>query len=273
MRGVANKVAIVTGGSSGIGVGVARCFVAAGVKVVLADILDAPGEKLASELGSNCRYLHADLRCDEDIARLVSFTAGEFGGIDFLINSACTYADRGEAASRQEWLDAYDVNVFGHVILLQHARPYLARSDNASVVNFTTEAAHAGLAGRWVYPSSKAAIEQLTKSQALDLAADGIRVNSVLPGWIRKPIHDTAPAAVKQEYAKWADKLHMLGRLGTLDEVAETVLFLCSSHATFTTGSCMVVDGGHSAMGPQGREKVLPTALRKAGAQEPPASS
>ena len=273
MRGVADKTAIITGGSSGIGVGVARCFVAAGIKVVLADILDAPGEKLAAELGANCRYLHADLRRDEDIARLVDYTVAEFGGIDFLINSACTYADRGEAATRQEWLDAYDVNVFGHVMLLQMARPYLARSENASVVNFTTEAAHAGLAGRWVYPSSKAAIEQLTKSQALDLAADGIRVNSVLPGWIRKPLHDTAPPAVKQEYAKWADKLHMLGRLGTLDEVADTVLFLCSAHATFTTGSCMFVDGGHSAMGPQGREKVLPTALRKAGAEPPPAAS
>ena len=273
MRGVADKTAIITGGSSGIGVGVARCFVAAGVKVVLADILDEPGEKLASELGANCRYLHADLRRDEDLQRLVSFAASQFGGIDFLINSACTYADRGEAATREEWLDAYNVNVFGHVMLLQLARPYLARSANASVVNFTTEAAHAGLAGRWVYPSSKAAIEQLTKSQALDLAQDGIRVNSVLPGWIRKPLHDTAPPAVKQEYAKWADKLHMLGRLGTLDEVADTVLFLCSSHATFTTGSCMYVDGGHSAMGPQGREKVLPTALRKAGTVPPPSST
>ena len=273
MKGVANKTAIVTGGSSGIGVGVARCFVAAGVKVVLADILDEPGEKLASELGPNCRYLHADLRSDEDLKRLVSFTAAEFGGIDFLINSACTYADRGDAATREEWLDAYNVNVFGHVMLLQLARPYLARSENASVVNFTTEAAHAGLAGRWVYPSSKAAIEQLTKSQALDLAQDRIRVNSVLPGWIRKPLHDTAPPAVQQAYAMWADKLHMLGRLGTLDEVADTVLFLCSSHSSFTTGSCMYVDGGHSAMGPQGREKVLPTALRKAGTEPPPSSS
>jgi NAD(P)-dependent dehydrogenase (short-subunit alcohol dehydrogenase family) len=269
MEGVAGKVAIVTGGSSGIGVGVARKFVRAGVKVVLADIVDEPGERLASELGENCRYVHADLRSNEDIEQLVAATVREFGGIDFLINSACTYADRGEAATREEWLDAYNVNVFGHVVLLQLARPHLARSENASVVNFTTEAAHAGLAGRWVYPSSKAAIEQLTKSQALDLANEGIRVNSVLPGWIRKPMHDTAPAEVKQEYAKWGDKLHMLGRLGTLDEVADTVLFLCSSHASFTTGSCMVVDGGHSAMGPQGREKVLPTALRKAASVPP----
>jgi NAD(P)-dependent dehydrogenase (short-subunit alcohol dehydrogenase family) len=267
MQGVQGKVAIVTGGASGIGVGVARTFVRAGVKVVLADILDEPGERLAAELGTNCRYVHADLRSDKDLASLVSFTVAQFGGIDFLINSACTYADEGERATREEWLNAYNVNVFGHVVLLQLARPYLARSANASVVNFTTEAAHAGLAGRWVYPSSKAAIEQLTKSQALDLAADRIRVNSVLPGWIRKPIHDTAPDAVKQEYAKWADKLHMLGRLGTLDEVADMVLFLCSSHASFTTGSCMCVDGGHSALGPQGREKVLPTALRKAGAE------
>lgn len=267
MRGVEGKVAIVTGGSSGCGMGIARSFVREGVKVVLADILDTAGHALASELGANCRYLHTDLRSDADIERLVEFTAVEFGGIDYLINSACTYTDSGGAATREEWLDAYNVNVFGHVILLQVAKPFLVRSGNASVVNFTTEAAHAGLAGRWVYPSSKAAIEQLTKSQALDLAPDRIRVNSVLPGWVRKPLHDTAPPEVQAEYAKWGDRLHMLGRLGTLDEVADTVLFLCSDHARFTTGSCMFVDGGHSAMGPQGREKILPTALRKAGGQ------
>jgi NAD(P)-dependent dehydrogenase (short-subunit alcohol dehydrogenase family) len=266
MEGLADKVAIITGGSSGCGAGIARRFVPAGVKVVLADILDAPGEALASSLGERCRYVHADLRSDEELQRLVDFTVKEFGGIDFLINSACTYADKGEEATRAEWLDAYNVNVFGHVRLLQIARPHLERSSNASVVNFTTEAALVGLAGRWVYPSSKAAIEQLTKSQALDLAPSGIRVNSVLPGWIRKPMHDTAPADVQQAYAKWGDRLHMLGRLGTLVEVADTVMFLCSSHATFTTGSCMFVDGGHSALGPQGRDKVLPTSLRAAGA-------
>jgi len=267
MKGVQGKVAIVTGGSSGIGVGVARRFIEAGVKVVLADIADEPGKQLAHELGEGCLYVHADLRSDDDLQALVEETVRRFGGIDFLINSACTYNDSGQAADRRQWIDAYDVNVFGHVVLLNLARPHLARSANASVVNFTTEAAHAGLAGRWVYPSSKAAIEQLTKSQALDLACDGIRVNSVLPGWIRKPMHDTAPDEVKREYAKWADELHMLGRLGTLQEVADTVLFLCSAHASFTTGSCIYVDGGHSAMGPQGRRKVLPTALRKAGAQ------
>lgn len=265
MQGVSGKVAIVTGGSSGCGAGIGRRFVDAGVRVVLADVLDGPGQELAQALGAACRYVHADLRCDDDLRRLVDTTVAEFGGIDFLINSACTYADKGELASREEWLDAYNVNVFGHVALLQMARPHLARSSNASVVNFTTEAARAGLAGRWVYPSSKAAIEQLTKSQALDLAGEGIRVNSVLPGWIRKPMHDTAPSEVQQEYAKWGDRLHMLGRLGTLTEVADTVLFLCSSHASYTTGSCMYVDGGHSALGPQGRDKVLPTALRQAG--------
>lgn len=266
MQGLEGRVAIITGGSNGIGAGVARRFASAGVKAVLADIADEAGERLAAELGPNVRYRHADLRSDADLEDLVAFTMAEFGSLDFLINSACTYRDRGDAATREEWLDAYDVNVFGHVRLLQLARPYLAASGAASVVNFTTEAAQVGLAGRWVYPSSKAAIEQLTKSQALDLAAEGIRVNSVLPGWIRKPMHDTAPPTVQREYAHWADRLHMLGRLGTLAEVADTVMFLCSSHASFTTGSCLHVDGGHSAMGPQGRDKVLPTALRQAGA-------
>src|SRR5690606_33751337 len=116
-------------------------FIEAGVKVVLGDILDGPGEKLAEELGNHCRYLHADLRSDDDLQALVDFTVREFGGIDFLINSACTYADKGEDTTREEWLDAFNVNVFGHVTLLQLAKPYLLKSASPSVVNFTTEAA------------------------------------------------------------------------------------------------------------------------------------
>ncbi|HVL57302.1 MAG TPA: SDR family oxidoreductase [Burkholderiaceae bacterium] len=262
MRGIEHRVAIVSGGASGIGAGVARRLVEFGARVVVGDIVDTDGQALADALGPACLYQHADLRSDAELGALVEYTVRMFGGVDFLINAACTYRDSGAAAQRAEWLDCFDVNVFGHVVLLQHAREHLRRSDAASVVNFTTEAAHAGLAGRWVYPAAKAAIEQLTRSQALDLAEDGIRVNSVLHGWTRKPMHDTAPPEVLAEYDRWAKRLHMLGRLGTLQEASDAVLFLCSAHASFITGSCLVADGGHSALGPQARDKVLPTQLR-----------
>jgi len=96
---------------------------------------------------------------------------------------------------------------------------------------------------------------------ALDLAP--IRVNAVMPGWTAKPWQASAPQETKDAYAYWADRMHMLGRLGRLEEVANAVLFLCSEHASFVTGSCLRVDGGHSALGPQAREVVLPTTLRK----------
>jgi NAD(P)-dependent dehydrogenase (short-subunit alcohol dehydrogenase family) len=90
-----------------------------------------------------------------------------------------------------------------------------------------------------------------------------VRANAVMPGWTAKPWQERAPDEVKAQYAKWGERLHMLGRLGRMDEVTDAVLFLCSEHAGFMTGSCLTVDGGHSAMGPQARDVVLPTTLRK----------
>jgi hypothetical protein len=263
MKGIAGRVAIVTGGAGGIGAGLARAFVGAGAKVVSADVLEEQGAALARELSADCRFVRTDLRNDEDIERLVSFAAKEFGGIDFLLNSACTYADEGQNADRAAWHNGFDVNMFGHIVLMQKALPHLRRSKWPSIVNFSSEAAHVGLSRRWVYPATKAAIEQVTRCQAMDLAADCIRVNCVMPGWTAKPWQETAPQDVKDQYNHWAKRLHMLGRLGRMEEVTDAVLFLCSEHAGFITGSCLRVDGGHSAMGPQARDVVLPTTLRK----------
>lgn len=262
MEGIRDRIAIVTGGASGIGAGVARRLAALGARVVVTDIAEAAGREVAAQCGGV--YRQADLRRDDEVAALVDATVRDAGGIDFLVLAACTYRDDGLDADRAAWIDAFDVNLFGHVVLLRAALPALERSAAASVVHFTTEAAHAGLAGRWVYPASKAAIEQLTRSQALDLAERGIRVNSVLHGWTRKPLHDRAPPDVRAAYDHWAARLHMIGRLGTLDEAADAVVFLCSSHASFVTGSCLQADGGHSSLGPQGVETVLPTQLRGA---------
>lgn len=263
MKGIQGRVAIVTGGANGIGAGLARAFVAAGAKVMSADVNEALGTALAKELGERCRFQRTDLRSDADLDRLVAATAEAFGGIDFLVNAACTYADGGRDAERSAWQTGFDVNLFGHIMLMQKALPHLRKSSWPSIVNFSSEAAHVGLPSRWIYPATKAAIEQVTRSQAMDLAPDRIRVNAVMPGWTAKPWQESAPPEVKEQYAYWAQRLHMLGRLGRMEEVTDAVLFLCSEHAGFITGSCLRVDGGHSAMGPQGRDLVLPTTLRK----------
>jgi NAD(P)-dependent dehydrogenase (short-subunit alcohol dehydrogenase family) len=262
VKGIDGRVAIVTGGANGIGAGLVLAFVAAGAKVVSADIDEEKGSAVAGGLGADCRFLRTDLRRDQDIDRLVGFAADSFGGIDFLICAACTYGDEGAQADRASWLTSFDVNLVGHVILVQRARPYLRQSSWPAIVNFTSEAAHVGLPKRWVYPATKAAIEQVTRSQAIDLAPDGVRANCVMPSWTAKPWHAEAPKEVKDHYAYWGERLHMLRRLGRLDEVTDAVLFLCSEHAGFITGSCLRVDGGHSAMGPQGWDVALPSTLQ-----------
>jgi NAD(P)-dependent dehydrogenase (short-subunit alcohol dehydrogenase family) len=264
MKGIRDRVAVVTGGASGIGAGLVRAFVAAGAKVALADIQDDAGTMLAEELGPQCVFVHVDLCRDADIDRLATFTAERFGGIDFLLNAAATYADQGVDSDRAAWQNGFDTNLFGHVMLVRRALEHLRRSSWPSVVYFSSESAHVGLTGRWIYPATKAAIEQAVRSQALDLAPDQIRVNAVMPGWTEKPWHKTAPQEVKDRYAVLSDRLHMIGRQGTLEEVSDAVLFLCSEHAGFITGSCLRVDGGHSALGPQGKEKHLPTEARTA---------
>jgi NAD(P)-dependent dehydrogenase (short-subunit alcohol dehydrogenase family) len=270
MKGIEGKIAIITGGASGLASGLVRGFVAAGARVVIADILEKEGVALATELGPLCRYLRTDLRRDADIDALVDFTAAEFGGVDFLVNAACTYADEGLGSDRAAWHNGFDVNLIGHVMLLRRALPHLRRSAGPAVVNFTSESAQVGLAGRWVYPATKAAIEQVTRSEALDLAEYGIRVNAVLPGWTEKPWHKTAPQEIVDRYNEMAARLHVLGRMGRMDEVADAVLFLCSDHASFMTGSCLRVDGGHSALGPQARETWLPKQMRKAAGKSDP---
>lgn len=270
MKGIAGRVAIVTGGASGIGAGLVRAFIAADAKVVAADILEDAGLSLAAELGPRCEFQRTDLRRDADIERLVAFAVEKFGGIDFIANSACTYADKGAESDRAAWQTGFDVNLFGGIVLMQKALPHLRHSDWPCIVNFSSEAAHVGLPSRWVYPATKAAIEQVTRSQAMDLAADRIRVNAVMPGWTAKPWQASAPKETQEQYAYWGNRLHMLGRVGRMEEVCDAVLFLCSEHAGFITGSCLKVDGGHSAMGPQGREVVLPTTLRKGTAAPQP---
>ena len=258
MDGLAGKVAIVTGGAGGIGAAVVEAFLAAGTRVVVADVAEAADRPQA-------RAVRADLREDADVDRVVATAVEAFGGIDFVVCVACTYADPGADATRADWINGFQVNLFGHVQLVRKALPWLRRSPSASVVNFSSGSANFALPGRWIYPASKAAIEQVTRSQAMDYAAEGIRVNAVQPAWTAKATLATAPAEQRERYEGLARRFHMLRRAGTGAEVADAVLFLCSAHAGFMTGSVLRVDGGHTAMGPQGLERILPTTLRAAG--------
>lgn len=257
MKGLEGKVAIVTGGAASIGEAVSRALVAAGVNITIAARSADVGNALAKELGSKAIFKATDLQKDSDITALVAATIEQFGQIDFVINVAALYADEGINSSREQWQDTFNTNITGHAILVREAYPHLCKSQGAAVVNFGSISSNIAQADRWTYPVSKAAIHQLTRNMALDLAKDGIRANTVMAG-----ITWSVPVAgLTENNREIADKVcanyQPLGRVVEAEEVADAVLFLCSDHASFITGAELPVDGGYSALGPEATESCM----------------
>lgn len=257
MQGLTGKTAIISGGATLIGEAIVDAFHEANTNVVIADIDDAKGEALANRYGDDVIFIRTDLTKDEDITALVDTTAETFGGVDFLVNVACSYLDNGAESTRAEWMESFNVNVVGSVMLMQAARPHLAKAKGA-IVNFGSISSRVAQTGRWLYPVSKAAILQLTRNQAMDLAPDGIRVNAVSPGWTWSAIMDQLTEGDRAKTDRVAAPYHLLGRVGDPDEVAQSVLFLCSDHASFITGTDIRVDGGYTAMGPEQAVPAIP---------------
>ena len=258
MEGLRDKVAIVSGGATKIGAAVVRGFVREGSKVVIADINEKDGEAVAKELGKDAMFIKTDLGDDGQIGKCVERTVGSFGGIDFVVNLACVYVDDALNATRKDWLDSYNINVVGGVMLVKAARPHMVKRGGGAVVNFGSISAKVAQTGRWLYPVTKAATLQLTRNEAMDLAGDKIRVNSISPGWTWSRVMDELTHGDKQKTNRVGGPFHLLGRVGEPEEVAEGVLFLCSSHASFITGSDLAVDGGYSAMGPEMSAPAIP---------------
>ena len=258
MKGLNGKVALITGGASGVGAGLSRRFSQEGVKVVVADILEPEGARLQQEIGSGLLFVKCDLRNDEQIDHLLSETERTFGGLDFLVNAACSYAENGLKSSREQWHTIFDINVFGHALLIQKSVRLLKASNSPAIVNFSSNSGRLAQMGRWVYPATKAATEQMTRSAALELAEHKIRVNALLPGVIGKQDHEYASAESAKKIADVARRSNILSRLQDPDEVAEAVLFLCSAHSQFMTGTTLVADGGCTTLGPLGKEKHVP---------------
>jgi NAD(P)-dependent dehydrogenase (short-subunit alcohol dehydrogenase family) len=247
---VNDTVAIVTGGNSHLGSAIARSFIDDGTSVVIAARGAERGEATARELGA--LYVQTDLAEDQSIQRCVAATLERFGRLDFLVNNAVAYIDGGLETTREDWVYALNVNVAGTAIFVREASRAMLRG--SAIVNLGSVGGKFGAAGRSVYPASKAAILQLTKNQAVELAPRGIRVNSVSPGWTWSDPLAKMTGGSREVADRAASNTQPLGRAGNAEEVGAAVVFLCSPAASFITGADLAVDGGYSMLGPdQGR--------------------
>ena len=236
MGRVDGKVALISGAARGMGASHARLLVSEGAKVVLGDVLDDEGAAVADELGESARYVHLDVTDAEDWARAVDLALSAFGTLNVLVNNAgIVYRRTLRNLERERWQRVLDVNLTGTMLGIKSVIEPMTAAGGGSIINMSSIQGMRGTPGNHGYVASKWAIRGLTKSAALELAPNNIRVNSLHPGMVRTPMTAHMPEDLVAA---------PLGRIAEPVEVSTFVLFLASDESSFATGSEFVMDGG-----------------------------
>jgi len=247
------KVAVITGGVSGIGLGTVELFIAEGARVVAADIQDEKGRMLAQRFGDKLRYIRCDVTVEGDIAGAVGLAASEFGGLDILFNNA-GISDGMRAIAEieaEKWSWIFDVLVRGPALGMKYAAPLMVERGGGAIIN---TASIAGLQAGWgpiAYSSAKAAVIHMSKVAAAQLSPQKIRVNAICPGLIATSIFGASlglPREVADQMAarvaEHGASVQPIPKAGAPDDIAQAALYLASDAAQFVTGTHIVVDGG-----------------------------
>ena len=250
-----DKVAVITGGASGMGLATAMRFLKEGARVVIADLNQASGDKAMAEfaaagLGSGARFTRVDVASEDDVARMIDLAVDQFGGLDILFNNAGVGGAFGALTDIHvdDWDYTFAVLVRGVFLGIKHgARQMVARGEGGSIINTASIAGLSGGGGPVAYSAAKAAVINLTRSAAIELAPQRIRVNAICPGPILTPLmHGGRPQEASEKMKTvlpWPD-------IGQPADIAGAALFFASADSGFVTGDAMQVDGGVTAAGP-----------------------
>ncbi len=239
-----NKIAIVTGASSGIGLGIAKLFLQEGAKVILSDINEADGVKLAQSLGQNASFIKCDVSKSTEVHQLVSTTLEKYGKLDIMVNNAGIGALGGILdCTDEDWVKVININLSGVFYGTKAASNAMkATQTKGSIINMTSILGIVGLGGTVAYSAAKGGVSNLTRASAIDLAPLGIRVNAIAPGFIETNM--TKGVLGDPNFTAMIKANTPLGYVGQVDDIANAALYLASDEAKYTTGIILPVDGG-----------------------------